>query len=296
MALPPGPDGLVLRQAEYEAFKSLFSERLGLAFASDTPASLARRLQDRVICHGHKTFAEYMQLLRFSGHALDEWEELQDILTVHETYFWRDEPQLRCFRTEVLPMLAEQGRERRRLSIWSAGCSTGEEVYTLAILVHESGLFRDWFVRIYGSDVSKRCVSAARLGVYGQSSFRAMPTEIRKQYFHDRPDGAHVADRIRRYCAFGQVNLAHPDKVRLVGAQDAIVCRNVLIYFDPATRRGVTESFVERLNTGGILVLGHSESLIHVSNALELLALKGDLAYRKPLGSFRSSPEFLKPT
>jgi chemotaxis protein methyltransferase CheR len=288
-------DRIELKREDFEGLRGMFVERLGLALGPEARTSLERRLQDRLIHHGHGSFAEYAQFLRFSGAAVEEWEELQDLLTVHETYFWRDEAQLRSVRDEVLPLLAEQGRARRRLSIWSAGCATGEEVYTLAILVHESGLFRDWFVRIYGSDVSRRCVSVARRGVYGAPSFRAIPPEIRKQYFHDRPDGAHVAERIRNYCSFGQVNLAQEDKVRLVGRQDAIMCRNVLIYFDAPARRSVTDGFLDRLNPGGILMLGHSESLAHVSNAFELLPLKGDLVYRKPLGSFRSAPEFLKP-
>ena len=289
-------DRIELRREEFESLREMFTERFGLATTPDARASMERRLQDRLIHHGHGTFAEYIQFLRFSGAAVDEWEELADVLTVHETYFWRDESQLRSVRDEVLPLLAEQGQGRRRLSIWSAGCATGEEVYTLAILVHESGLFRDWFVRIYGSDVSRRCVSVARRGVYAAPSFRAIPPEIRKQYFHERADGTHVAERIRSYCSFGQVNLSQPDKVRLVGRQDAIMCRNVLIYLDGPTRRVVTDGFLDRLNPGGILVLGHSESLAHVSNAFELLPLKGDLVYRKPRGSFRSSPEFLKPT
>lgn len=289
-------DRIELKREDFESLREMFTERLGLSLGPESRTSLERRLQERLIHLGHASFTEYAQFLRFSGTAVEEWEELQDLLTVHETYFWRDEAQLRSVRDEVLPLLAEQGKSRRRLSIWSAGCATGEEVYTLAILVHESGLFRDWFVRIYGSDVSRRCVSVARRGVYAPSSFRAIPAEIRKQYFHDRPDGTHVAERIRSYCSFGQVNLAQDDKVRLVGRQDAIMCRNVMIYFDAATRRGVTEGFLDRLNAGGILMLGHSESLAHVSNAFELLPLKGDLVYRKPLGSFRSAPEFLKPT
>ena len=289
-------DRIELRREEFENLRDMFSERLGLSIPPDARSAMERRLQDRLIHHGHGSFSEYAQFLRFSGAAVDEWEELQDVLTVHETYFWRDEAQLRSVRDEVLPLLAAQGQGRRRLTIWSAGCATGEEVYTLAILVHESGLFRDWFVRIYGSDVSRRCISVARKGVYGAPSFRAIPQDIRKQYFHERADGAHVAERIRAYCSFGQVNLAQPDKIRLVGRQDAIMCRNVLIYFDAGTRRVVTDGFLDRLNAGGILLLGHSESLAHVSTAFELLPLKGDLVYRKPLGSFRSSPEFLKPT
>jgi chemotaxis protein methyltransferase CheR len=289
-------DRIELKREDFESLRELITQRLGISLGADARTSLERRLQDRLVQLGHASFAAYAAFLRFSGSAVDEWEELNDILTVHETYFWRDEAQLRSLRDEVLPILAEQDKQRRRLAIWSAGCATGEEVYTLAMVVHESGLFRDWFVRIYGSDVSRRCVSVARRGVYAPSSFRAAPGEIRKQYFHERPDGMHVVERIRSYCSFGQVNLAHDGKVRLVGRQDVIMCRNVMIYFDAATRRSVAEGFLDRLNPGGILMLGHSESLAHVSNAFELLPLKGSLAYRKPVGSCRSAPEFLKPT
>ncbi len=285
-----------LKREDFDSLRQLVTDRLGLALGPESRSALERRLRDRLVHHGHASFAEYAQFLRFSGAAVEEWEELQDLLTVHETYFWRDETQLRSLRDEVLPLLAEQGKSRRRLAIWSAGCATGEEVYSLAMLVHDSGLFRDWFVRIYGTDVSRRCIGVARRGVFQASSFRTMPPELRRHYFHERADGMHVVERLRSYCSFGQINLAQPEKVSLVGHQDAILCRNVLIYLDGAARRRLIEGFLERLLPGGILVLGHAESLARVSNAFELLPLKGDLVYRKPLGSFRSAPEFLKPT
>src|SRR6185437_1662139 len=131
-------------------------------------------------------------------------------LTTNETYFFREERQLRAFQHEVLPMLEQLSRVRRRLSIWSAGCSTGEEVYTIAMLLQQSMLFPRradngtpaWDIRIYGSDISRRCVAAARRGVYGESSFRVTPPDARRAFFLERPDGWHISESIRQLCHF----------------------------------------------------------------------------------------------
>jgi hypothetical protein len=180
--------------------------------------------------------------------------------------------------------------------VWSAGCSTGEEVYSIAILTRESNLFPGRSVRIFGSDISRRCLTAARRGVYGPSAFRAMPTDLRKRYFVDKPDGAHVADDLRSICQFGHLNLLDTARSTVVGRVDVIFCRNVLIYFDDASRRRVIEMFYERLLPGGYLLLGHSESLLNVSTAFELVHLREDLVYRKPLSSTRfwSSGDFFR--
>jgi len=183
----------------------------------------------------------------------------------------------------VLPHLCELAAPRRRLSVWSAGCSTGEEVYTLAILIEESGLFGGWDVRVYGSDISRRCVAAARRGVYGASAFRAVGPNVRRAHFLEHADGAHVSDKIRASCHFGHLNLMDADKVRVVGRVDAVFCRNVLIYFDPKSRKKVIDMFYERLIPGGFLFLGHSESLLNISTAFELVHLSEDLVYRRPL-------------
>jgi chemotaxis protein methyltransferase CheR len=182
-------------------------------------------------------------------------------------------------------MFAERARSRKRLAIWSAGCSTGEEAYTIAMLVHSSGLFpRDdgWDVRVYGWDISKRCVAAARRGVYRESSFRATTADIRARYFEERPEGVRIREPIRQMCHFGQMNLLATERSRILGRADVVFCRNVLIYFDPHARASVIDSFHDRLYPGGVLLLGHSESLLNVTTAFELLHLRDDLVYRKP--------------
>jgi chemotaxis protein methyltransferase CheR len=255
---------------------------MGLSLAPSMRPMLERRLRERLAVVNVTSFADYHQYLSFDPGAEEEWDALYDLLTTTETYFFREDYQLRAFHDEVLPMLLDQARARRRLTIWSAGCSTGEEVYTIAMLVHESNLFHGWEVRVFGSDISKRCITAARRGVYGPSAFRTTPKDKRRSYFIDRADGAHVVERIRSMCHFGQMNLLDAGKARLIGRVDAIFCRNVLIYFDQHARRSIIDLFHERLYPGGVLLLGHSESLLNLSTAFELLHLKEDLLYRKP--------------
>ena len=287
MRRPGAPrDEVTLRPDEYRLVRELFAERFGIQLGPEARASVERRLRERLAVRGHASFLEYYQFLKWNPAGAEELDEAVELLTTHETYLFREDYQLRAFRDELLPMFAEQCRTRRRLAIWSAGCSTGEEAYTIAILVAESGLFEGWDVRVYGSDVSKRCVAAARRGVYGPSAFRTTPDDVRARWFVQAPDGYHVAETIRASCHFGQVNLLDDERTRLVGRVDAIFGRNVLIYLDQAARRRVIDTFHERLYPGGVLLLGHSESLLNVSTAFELLHLREDLVYKKPSGTY----------
>jgi chemotaxis protein methyltransferase CheR len=279
-----------LKPEDFRILRDLISAKSGLAFGPETRLTLERRLRERLVALNLPSFPEYCHYLRFHPLAAREWDEAIELLTTNETYFFRESYQLKAFREEVLPMVEKTARSRRRLNIWSAGCSTGEEVYTLAIIALESKLFETSQVRIYGSDISKRCVAAARRGVYGAAAIRATPPEIKRQYFVEKEDGFHVIERVHGLCHFGQLNLLQDDKARLLGRQDAIFCRNVLIYLDGHARKKVIDIFHERLYPGGVLLLGHSESLLNVSTAFELLHLREDLVYRKPHLAVREPP------
>src|SRR5262249_16922310 len=146
-----------------------------------------------------------------------EMEEALDQVTINETYFLREAYQLRAYKDEILPALRAAPHTRERLSVWSAGCSTGEEGYSIAMLTRGPGLFPGRSVRVFGSDISKRCLTIARRGVYGPSSFRAMPSELRRRYFIERPEGAHVVDELRNACQFGHLNLLDTPRSTVVG-------------------------------------------------------------------------------
>ena len=287
-------DDIRLDLAEFRLLRELFNEHCGIVFGVEARLVVERRLRDRLAALGLASFNEYYQLLRFDERGRAELEEAIDLVTINETYFLREAYQLRAYKDEILPALRAAPHTRERLSVWSAGCSTGEEVYSVAMLTRESGHFPGRAVRIFGSDISRRCLAHARRGVYGVSAFRAMPTDLRRRYFTERADGAHVADDLRGICQFGHLNLLDTPRSSVVGRVDVILCRNVLIYFDDVSRRRVIEMFYERLLPGGYLLLGHSESLLNVSTAFELVHLREDLVYRKPVSSTRfwSSGDF----
>ena len=272
---------------DFRVLRDVVNAHCGLDLAPDQRSSVERRLRERLSIVGLDSFGEYVRVLRADPAAKGELEEAIECLTTNETYFLREEYQLRAFKDEVIPLLAKQAQGRRRLAVWSAGCSTGEEVYSLATVLLDSQELTGWDLLVYGSDISKRCLAHARRAVYGASSFRATPPEFRKRWFIERPEGALVHDRVRQICHFGQLNLLEAERAPAVGRVDAIFCRNVLIYLDSRARRRVIDLFHERLYPGGVLLLGHSESLLNVSTAFELLHLRDDLAYRRPLvGAF----------
>jgi chemotaxis protein methyltransferase CheR len=280
---------LRLRPNEFRLLRDLVNAHAGLQYDDDALILFDRRLSERLAVLHLSGFDEYYKYLRFNVRGPAELEEVLERVTTNETYFFRQEYQLRAFKNEILPRLHEANASRRRLAIWSAGCSTGEEAYTLAMLVHESGLFDGWDLRIIGSDICKQAVAFARRGVYRGGAFRTTPIEYRRNYFVEEEDGIHVSETIRKLCYFGQLNLMDAGKAGIVGRVDAVFCRNVLIYLDVRSRRKVIDCLHERLVPGGILFLGHSESLLNVTTAFELVHLSEDLVYRKPPVQDRSN-------
>jgi chemotaxis protein methyltransferase CheR len=270
--------------------RDLVNSYAGLHFDDDALVLFDRRLTDRLAALQLSGYDEYYKYLRFNARGQQELDEVLERVTTNETYFFRQEYQLRAFKNEVLPRIHQSNVARRRLGVWSAGCSTGEEAYTLAMLIHESGLFDGWDVRVIGSDICKHNVSYARRGVYRGGAFRTTPLEYRRSYFVEAEDGFHVAENIRKMCYFGQMNLLDSGRAAIVGRVDIVFCRNVLIYLDVRSRRKVIDSLYERLVPGGILLLGHSESLLNVTTAFELVHLSEDLVYRKPPYQDRVDP------
>jgi chemotaxis protein methyltransferase CheR len=288
------PEPPRLRPEEFELLRQLINDNSGILLSNDALMTVERKLAERVTSLGLLGFREYHLYLRNHPQRKSELERAIDLVTTNETYFFRELTQLRAFELEVLVQLKESARARRRLTIWSAGCSTGEEVYTLAMLVARSQLFLGWDVRIIGNDISRRVLQVARKGVYREASFRAMPSEY-EEYFIQTSEGRSICPAIRSLCHFGHFNLLDDARVAMIGRVDAIFCRNVLIYFDQASRRRVIQAFYDRLESQGYLMLGHSESLLHTSTAFELAHLRGDLAYRKPLKTDSFGPGRARP-
>lgn len=282
----PADDGRTrapMTEEEARLIQEIIVEHCGLSYGLDSTFFLERRVVPRLEALGLHSFREYYHFLRYDPGGPTELETVVERLTTHETYLFREQYQLDAFRLEVLPELQRKLESRRRLTVWSAGCSTGEEVYTLAILLREDERFRDWRVRVVGSDISRKVVATARRGVYGPSSFRTTSDYFARKYFSEQDGKFQVLDDVRSMCSFGQLNLMSTERFHVLGRCDAIFCRNVLMYLSPAARETIVEAFYEALNPGGYLLLGHSESLLNVTTRFDLVHLSKDLVYRRPL-------------
>jgi chemotaxis protein methyltransferase CheR len=275
---------LVLSDVQYRMFRDWIAERCGLWFGPESRFVLERRLARRVRELDLGSFAAYFYQLRSSATDDGEIGALIDELTTNETYFLRERGQLNALVAEILPEWVERRRRHGGpVSIWSAGCSSGEEPYSIVMLAREAGFEPGRHFRVYASDVSRRVLQAARRGVYRASAFRETEEVLRKKHFVEKDGGWRISDEVKRHVVFTRANLVESAKSWVLGAMDVILCRNVIMYFDTPTRRRVVQSFAEKLNAGGYLLLGHAESLIQVSNAFELRHLRSDLVYRKPL-------------
>ena len=280
--LPAEPE-FPMSTEEFRLIRDLINEYCGIFFADDVKFVVHRRLAPRLHALGLRSFSEYYRHLRYDPGRRAEYEEIVERITTNETYFFREAYQLDAFRDEILPEVAARRRAGgKRLTVWSAGCASGEEAYTVAILVLESGLFEPHQVHIFGNDISRRVLQVARKGIYGRASFRQTDDRYLRRYFREVPGGYQVRDEVRALVAFGQINLIDLDGVALLPEVDVIFCRNVLIYFDTESRKRAVGTFHSKLGRGGYLLLGHSESLMNLSTAFELCHLKNDLVYRKP--------------
>ncbi len=278
-------DIIPLSDDVFRLIRDIIKDYCGLYFDDGSRYLLEKRLARRIQNLHLDDFRDYYRFIRYDRNSEAELAAIIDVLTVNETYFFREQNQLRAFSEEILEELREKNRDRRSLRIWSAGCSTGEEPYTIAMLIQEKGDLGDWDIEIYGSDINQRVLHAARKGIYRRNSFRTAEDRYIKRYFTEEDGSFRIADGIKRYVNFSYLNLLDSFRTRFLGKMDVILCRNVLIYFDGPSRKKVIENFYDRLVDGGYLLLGHAESLINISTAFTLKHFKNDMVYQKPKSS-----------
>ena len=242
-------------------------------------STIVRRIQRRMQVLQMTSVDAYVERLQTHG---EEVIALFKELLINVTCFFRDPDAFDALKTEVIAKCLRQVKPEQKFRVWVAGCSTGEEVYTIAMLILESQLFSGWDVRVFGSDVSRRALKQARAAEYGASSFRVLDEARARRWFEPAGEKRRVRDEARALCRFGQVNLVDLDATAVLGEFDVAFCRNVLIYFDAASRRKVIATLERKLQPGGYLLLGHSESLAGLSAGFELVHLPGDMVYRRP--------------
>jgi chemotaxis protein methyltransferase CheR len=276
-------DQLSLEQ--YGRLRRLIYDRLGLSFDDKKIHFLSKRVLIRMECLHLDNPSDYLMRLAYSDTAGAEMQALANLITTNETYMFREFEQLEAFGNACLPevVASKEAQGNRTLRIWSAGCSSGEETYTVAIIVQEVfPAIDDWDMQIVATDIDEERLAMAVSGTYGARSMKNVPAEYLSRHFVVAGGDWRVKPHTRSLVSIQSLNLHDRLQMRKMRGFDFIFCRNVLIYFDDASRKAAVDHFYNALNPGGFLFLGHSESVGRISSAFRLRRMGEYLVYMKP--------------
>jgi len=274
----------MLTNQEFILLRDFVYEKAGIYFAENKRYLLESRLAGRLDDLGLSSFEEYHYYLKYGGQKTgQELISLFDLVTTNETSFFRNPPQLEAFKMIVQKAYTNGCWPEGGLRIWSAGCSTGEEPYTLAILMLElnAATGRPRPFTIFGTDISTKALESAKRGIFNQYSVRNTDKGVLHKYFTEKK-GLHILnDGVKTHVTLDFLNLMDSDSYRKYRQMDMIFCRNVLIYFDEKAKKKVIENFYESLKPKGYLTIGHAESLHNISRGFKPLIFPGTIAYQK---------------
>ncbi len=269
---------------ELEQIRDLIYKQTGMRFLSQKDYFIKSKIEQRISELSGVEYMEYVQSLL----KIRDKKELQEFLeriTINETYFFRDFPQLQGFAENVLPEILEQKRKNNNytLRVWSAACSTGEEPYTLAIILKEIIDEIDlWKIEIFATDIDREVLRKAINGKFSHRSLKDTPVVYLNKYFSKIDNGFQVLKDKIFNIHFSQLNLSNRIEMSKMRNFDIIFCRNVLIYFDEESRKRVVNQLYDSLNPQGFLFLGHSESVGRITAIFKLKNIGGFLCYQKP--------------
>ncbi len=276
-----------LSEHELSEIRMLIEERTGICFDESRERFFSTRVREHLRVKGMERGADLLRSMRKSN---VEYESLLERLLTQETSFFRYPGVFEAFERRVLPELHVKKfwKNPRTLRIWSAGCSTGEEPYSIAITILDSLSFADsWNVEILATDVGRQALKHAEHGIYSGRSISSVTEKQLTNHFAPVRNGRQVKPRLRKMVSFAPMNLASPV---YVGRMDLIFCMNVLIYFSEERRHAVVQRFYNTLEPGGYLFLGHSESISKMPVKFQAIVLNDCILYRKP-----TADELLKP-
>jgi chemotaxis protein methyltransferase CheR len=271
-----------LSEEEFRLWGEWLAEEFGLHFGPERRDTLRGRLEPRRSALGLPTFEDLLFHVKFHPERDVERERLVPHLTNNESYFCRERGTLDVLRGDVLPRLRERLGASGQLRILSAACAAGEEVYTLAAVVRETGLFAPGAVRITGVDLDPAALERARAAAYTEHAFRGTSPEFRERWFEPEGEGRWtVRPELRAGVELRRANLVDPAWWKPLGPQHVVLCRNVLIYFGDEALRRAAEGLHAALAPGGYLFLGHAETLRRVPTPLEVERRPGAIFYRR---------------
>ena len=278
----------------HRQFSDLIGSRTGLVFPDNRGDLLRRGVASAAQSSGESNLARYYTALQAAPTVSDVWDDLVGAITIGETYFFRNAGHFQALEEMILPEILERHGRDRRIRIWSAACSSGEEPYSIAMTlrkVHPD--LSGWNISILGTDISIQSLQRARRGVYREWSFRRTPSDIRQRYFAELEDGVVLSPSVREMVRFSYLNQKedyYPTLDTGTHALDLIFCRNLSIYFGPELISEIAGRFFECLVPGGWLVVGASETNSEIYKRYDTVNLPGAIVYRKPLQAALEAP------
>ena len=272
-----------ISELDFEKFREFFYRKTGIQFEPTKRYFVDKRLVERIELTDSGSFRSYFTKLRFEASG-EELQHLTNLMTVNETYFFREEYQFQCLVQSMLPDITKRKKDDGPIRIWAIPSSSGEEPYSIALYLLEywAGI-NDWDVEIISSDIDTKILAQARQGLYSQRSVQHLPDLLLRKYFTRSAEGYQISDELRNAVEFTRVNLSERADTRAYRDFDVIFCRNLLIYFDDVSRKTAAETFYDALKPGGYICLGHSESMSRVSSLYKVRKFPEAIVYQKPL-------------
>ncbi|HAS87894.1 MAG TPA: chemotaxis protein [Desulfovibrio sp.] len=276
-----------ITQNEFLKLRDIIYDLSGIYLQDNRRFLVENRFAPRLSELEFKNYSDYIDYLQ--KHPKGKTEELgmlTELITTNETSFFRDNPQLKIFRNYTLKKLIDEGNNsgRKEIKIWSAGCSSGEEPYTLAIILHEAlkDDIQKWRIKITANDISTNVLKMAEKGVYTKYALRTTPDYIIPKYFTEKDNDIYqINPEVKRLISFGKINLNQDFSVKKVAPSHIIFCRNVIIYFDKQMKQKVLGAFHNNLLDNGHLYVGHSESLHAITDKFKPRQHAGTITYHK---------------
>ena len=275
---------MAISDKDFELLRDFIYNLCGMYFHTTKKYFLESRLTKRMEATGTKSAMDYYALLK-SPRGSEELRFLLDEVTTNETYFFRCVPQLNAIETKFLPEIIEAKSKMgfRKLRIWSAASSSGEEAYTLAMILQEkrATILKDWIIEIIGTDINETVIAQAKEGVYNAYSVRNVPDIYKKKYFREEGGKFILSPELKKFVTFNKMNLYDDTKMVFMKSFDFIFCANVLIYFDLASKSKVVQHFYNNLQPYGYFFVGQSESLHGVNDKFKTVHFPGGFGYKK---------------
>ena len=271
-----------ITQDDFLKFQEYFYRKTGIRFEDSKRYFVDKRLMERIDRSGCADFREYFSKLRFEASGT-EMQALVNLMTVNETYFFREQYQFDCLVKSIMPDIVARKKDKSPIRIWVLPSSSGEEAYTIAMcLIERWPGISDHDVEIISSDIDTNILALAKAGLYSERSTMHVPEGYMRKYFKKTANGFQIDHALRGAVEFTRVNLQDPSDVRPYRNFDVVFCRNLLIYFDDVSRKQAAETFYDALRPGGFILLGHSESMSRISSLFQVRKFEDAIVYQRP--------------